>query len=123
MKRPGAGPLLAGFMTVAGLAHFVAPRAYEGLIPSMLGSPAAWVYGSGVAELACAAGLAVPRTRRRTAWATAALFVLVFPGNVTMALGSGGHSAAYQSLAWARLPLQVPLVWWAVRAARAEPAV
>ena len=48
----------------------------------------------------------------------AALLVGVFPGNVTMAMLSGQRSDWYQAAAWARLPLQIPLVWWAVSVAR-----
>ena len=121
MRRPGAAQLLAGFMTVAGAAHFVVPRAYEALIPSVLGSPRAWVYGSGVAELVCAAGLAAPATRRVAGWATAALFVAVFPGNVTMAVDATGRDPLFRAVAYGRLPLQVPLVWWAVAVATGAP--
>lgn len=121
MRHPGPAPLLAGFMSLAGAAHFAVPGAYGSLIPSWLGAPRAWVYASGLAELACAAGLAAPRTRRVAAWATAALFVAVFPGNVTMAVDASGRDAAYRVLAYARLPLQVPLVWWAVAVARSAP--
>jgi uncharacterized membrane protein len=46
------------------------------------------------------------------------LFVVVFHANVTMALDSADRSALYRSLVWARLPLQVPLVIWAVSIAR-----
>ena len=74
--------------------------------------------GSGVAELVCAAGLALPRTRQVAAWATAATFVAVFPGNVTMAVNAHEREAWFQVVAYARLPLQVPLVWWAVAVAR-----
>ncbi len=118
MRRPGSAHLLAGLMAAAGTTHLVSPATYLPLIPSMLGSPRAWVYGSGVAELVCAAGLADPRTRRVAGWATAALFVVVFPGNVTMAVDSGGHSGLYRAVAYGRLPVQVPLVWWAVSVAR-----
>ncbi len=76
------------------------------------------MYASGVAELACAAGLAMPRTRRVAGWATALLFVAVFPGNIQMALDAGDRSAGYRALVYARLPLQVPLVVWAVSVAR-----
>jgi len=120
MKPPGAAHLLAGFMAAAGTAHLLFPRAYEQLIPSGLGSPRPWVYGSGVAELACAAALATTAARRPAAWATAALFVGVFPGNVTMAVQSSDRDRAYRAVTYARLPLQVPLVWWAVAVARAE---
>jgi uncharacterized membrane protein len=49
---------------------------------------------------------------------TAALFVTVFPANITMALDSRGRSAPYQAAAWARLPVQVPLILWALSIAR-----
>jgi uncharacterized membrane protein len=57
--------------------------------------------------------VAVPRTRRVGGWATAALFVVVFPANVQMALDSGDASGWYRTAVWARVPLQVPLVLWA----------
>ena len=44
------------------------------------------------------------------------LFVAVFPANVQMALDA--HGLAGRTLAYARLPLQVPLVLWALRVRR-----
>lgn len=110
---------LAGLLSVTGSLHFLVPEPYARIVPSQLPARQALVYASGLAELACAAGLAVPRTRRLAGWATAVLFVAVFPANVQMALDGAGRSATYQALAWARLPVQVPLVWWAVGIARA----
>lgn len=101
--------------------HLVKPQPYDGLIPRALGAPRPWVYGSGVAEIACAAALLVPRTRRVGALAAAALFVGVFPGNLTMAsraLRSPRASAGTKALTVVRLPLQVPLVTWALAVAR-----
>ena len=102
---------LSGFLLVAGLAHFVVPRPYQRIVPRVLGDPAFWVRWSGVAEIACAALVAHPRTRRTGAIAAAVLFVTVFPANVQMALDTNAV------VAWARLPLQVPLVVWAGRVA------
>ena len=109
---------LAGVLAVAGLAHFIAPEPFEEIVPTPLADHGELlVQVSGVAELACAAGLLVPKTRRAAAAATALLFVLVFPANVQMALdGGGGRVPAWA--AWARLPLQVPLLWWALRIRR-----
>ncbi len=105
--------LLAALLLTTGTLHFVAPSPFESIVPSFLGSPGAWVYASGVAELACAVGLTVPRTRRRAAWLTVALFVVVFPANVTMAVRAlEGHGNV--AIAFARLPLQIPLVGWAL---------
>ncbi|WP_370449935.1 hypothetical protein [Cellulomonas sp. PhB143] len=125
--RSGAGThasalAMAGALTTTGILHLVRPRTFDPLIPEALGPARPWVYGSGVAELACAAAVALPRTRRLGGLASAALFVGVFPGNVTMALKSrpDARSVAMRpAVAWSRLPLQVPLVVWALRVARA----
>lgn len=114
---------LAGLLAVAGAAHFVVPRPYERIVPEVFGDPAFWVRWSGVAEIACAGLVAHPRTRRVGAVIAAGVFIVVFPANVKMALDGG----ALVGLAWARLPLQVPLVLWAYRVAypraRTAPAM
>ncbi|NEA48609.1 hypothetical protein G3I35_20650, partial [Streptomyces sp. SID10815] len=57
--------LLAGLLATAGVAHFVSPRQFDAIVPRVLpGSPRTWTRASGVAELALAAGVALPRTRR-----------------------------------------------------------
>ena len=120
--RPGlrrASPyLLAGLLGTSGVMHFVTPGAFASIVPPQLPAPEALVYLSGAAELACAAGLVLPRTRRMAGWATALLLVGVFPANVQMALDAGDHSQAYRLGTYARLPLQLPLIWWAVSVAR-----
>jgi uncharacterized membrane protein len=106
--------LLAGLLATAGVGHFVTPRTFDATIPSALpGSPRAWTYASGVVELALAAGVALPRTRRAAALATAAFFVGVFPANVQMAVDWRHRPTPVKAAALARLPLQVPLVLWA----------
>jgi len=122
---------LAALLLAAGVTHFVVPRSYQRIVPRLFADPAFWVRWSGVAEMACAALVAHPRTRRPGAVAAIVLFVGVFPGNVQMALDGGipGEPFPLGSswVAWARLPLQVPLVLWAWRVARsasgqAEPS-
>ena len=116
--RSASPYLLAGLLTFTGSTHFVAPTPYARIVPKGLPSPYGLVYASGVVELLCAAGLALPRTRRPAGWATAALFVAVFPANITMALDAGNRSGLYQAVVWTRLPVQLPLIWWAVAVAR-----
>ncbi|MGW2825236.1 DoxX family protein [Streptomyces sp. NPDC001443] len=111
--------LLAGLLATAGTAHFAAPRQFDATVPRALpGSPRTWTYASGVAELALAAGLAVPRTRRVAALATAAFFVGVFPANVKMAVDWRNRPTPQKAAALGRLPLQIPLVLWARSVAR-----
>lgn len=116
-----AARLLALLLLTTGTLHFAAPSGFESIVPGFLGSPAFWVYASGVAELVCAAGLVLPRTQRLTGWACVVLFVVVFPANVTMAVQSL-HGQGSVLIAWLRLPLQVPLVLWALYVARAMRA-
>ena len=110
---------LAGFLAAMGTLHFLAPKPFDSIVPRALpGSPRAWTYLSGAAELAVAAAVAHPRTRRAGALAAAALFVGVFPANVKMAVDWRHASPAKRAIAYGRLPLQVPLVLWARRVAR-----
>ena len=116
--------LLAGLLAGSGVLHFTATDAYARIVPRALPRARAVVQVSGVAELACAAGLVLPRTRRSAGWSTTALLVAVFPANVQMALDAPARRPRYRALAYARLPVQVPLVLWAVSVARgaARPA-
>ena len=108
---------LAGLLTLTGTLHLVVPRRFDPAVPDWLpGNRLAWELGSGVAELGCAVLLAVPRTRRLGGWASAALFVGVFPGNLDMVRTARTPTARAVTLL--RLPLQVPLVHWAWRVGR-----
>ena len=103
-----------------GLLHLVVPKPFARLVPVFLGPARVWVAVSGVAEIASGAALLRPSTRRAGAWAAAATLVGVFPGNVKMALDAGPPDSAWSTALWLRLPLQIPLVVWAVRCAQAS---
>lgn len=122
-RRDGSPYLLAALLGGAGALHFVIPARYASIVPRGLpGAGRGYVYVSGAVELACAAGVADRRTRRAAAWLSAVLFVAVFPANVQMSIDAAGHGAAYRMMALGRLPLQLPLVLWAARVARQQPA-
>jgi len=119
LRVPGWRPL-AALLAAAGVSHFTAPRIYEQIVPPLLGDPRPWVRWSGIAELACAAGLVVPRTRRPAALTSAALFVAVYPANVQQAVDAYRTDASpgVRVATLARLPMQLPLVLWALRVHR-----
>lgn len=124
-RRYAAGPrnalVLAGTLTATGALHLAVPRVFDRIVPPGLGSPRFWTLVSGVAELACAAGLASRGARRGAGLATAALLVGVFPANLRMtqlALRDPSASPAYRVGSVLRLPVQVPLVLWALAVAR-----
>ena len=96
------------------------PEVFEPLMPESLPKHREAILASGVAELACAAGILHPRTRRAAGWASAALLVLVFPGNIKQAAAAQKSSnTTYQRATLARLPVQLPLIRAALKAARA----
>ncbi len=106
--------VLAAFMVLMGVLHFVAGKAFAHTVPSFLPAPLALVYVSGVFELLGGAGLLLPATQRWAAWGLVALYVAVFPANVNMAIkhiGFGPNTP--QWILWARLPLQPVFIAWA----------
>jgi uncharacterized membrane protein len=106
--------LLAVLLGSMGTLHFLVPRPFDRLIPRALpGNARTWTYVSGVGELGTALLISVPRTRRLGGLLAALLFVAVFPGNVKMALDA--KTTPSKVVAIARLPLQWPLVAWALR--------
>ncbi|MEV1291668.1 MauE/DoxX family redox-associated membrane protein [Pseudonocardia sp. NPDC049635] len=110
---------LAGLLGTAAVLHAVRPEPFDSIVPERLpGTPRFWTYASGVAEGAVAVALAHPRTRRIGGYAAAGLFTAVFPANISMALRWRREPPLYRAIAWARLPLQIPLVRWALRVAR-----
>ena len=111
--------LVAAF-TVSGITHLVRPETFEPLMPVWVPAHREIILGSGVAELICAVGLLHPRTRKASGWASAALLVAVFPGNVKMAADAQKtRSTTYKRATLARLPVQLPLIRAALKAARA----
>ncbi len=112
---------LVGLLAGAGVLHFLVPRPYDTIVPRWLpGRARRWTQASGLAELACAVAIAVPRSRRIGAAAAAALLVGVFPANLQMAWDWRGRGPVARLVAFGRLPLQVPLVLWALAVRRSS---
>jgi uncharacterized membrane protein len=117
MRRDAAS--LATLLATMGVLHFAVPKPFDQIVPRGLpGSPRTWTYLSGVAELAVAAAVAHPRTRKAGGLAAAALFAAVFPANVKMAIDWRHTTPARRAIAFGRLPLQAPLIAWAIRVSR-----
>ena len=107
---------LSALLGTAGVMHFVRPEFFDEIVPHRLPfPPRTWTYVSGVAELACAVAVARPTTRKVGALASAAVFVAVFPANIQMAVDWRARPARDRAAAYGRLPLQLPLVLWALR--------
>ena len=119
MALPRSSKLLAAGFAGSGAVHLAKPEVYEPLMPSWVPAHREVILGSGVAELALALGLVLPPTRRVAGWASVALLLAVWPGNLQMALDSNrSSSTAFKVAAWGRMPLQIPMIRAAVAAAR-----
>ena len=112
---------LAALFIASGTLHVIRPSLFLPLVPRAMPSREAIVLVSGVAELVCATGLIT-----RAGWAgpaSAVLLCAVFPGNVTIAVDASRDpksSNALIAVLWARLPLQLPLIWAALQASGSE---
>ena len=85
------------------------------MVPPLLPRPEALVWISGVAKIVGGIGLLLPQWQRHAAWGLLLLLIAVFPANIYMAVAHVRFSGLLgQSWAqWLRLPLQVPLIYWA----------
>jgi uncharacterized membrane protein len=113
---------LAAMLLIAGIAHFIAPNSLDEIVPAFLpGGPRLWTYLSGVAEIAIGLALLAPLTmkigtvsiRLLAAYAALFLFIAVYPANIKMAIDWRDRPMPYPLIAFARLPLQFGLFYWA----------
>lgn len=126
VRTDGAGPgwrtrygpgIVAAAFTVSGAAHLAQPALFTPLVPHVLAGPTALVYTSGVGELICAVGLW--RRDRWAAFAAAALLLIIWPANLQAAItAQQGDDLTAKVVTWIRLPLQVPLIWFALASGR-----
>jgi uncharacterized membrane protein len=106
---------LGGFLMLMGVLHFVAPKPFMRIVPHVLGRERFWVYASGVAELGSGGLLLSRRTSRIGGVAAAATILAVYPADIQMAIDAGPPRSAMAVGTWLRLPLQFPLIAWALR--------
>jgi len=113
---------MAIMLVLTGTGHFLVPGPVDQLIPPFLpGEPRFWTYLSGVAEIVVALMLLAPLGKKIAgksirlwgAYCAFALFVAVFPANINMAIQWSSRDMPEPLLAYARLPLQLGLFYWA----------
>jgi uncharacterized membrane protein len=117
--RRWARRCLAAVYALAGLLHIIAPRPFLSITPDWVPWAEQVVQLTGLAEIAGAVGLFVPRLRRAAGVGLAIYAACVYPANVKHAVDQaivGG-----ETLSWIyhgpRLALQPVIVWWALWAA------
>ena len=121
MKRhPGSA--LGIFLVLTGIGHFIIPKPLDLIVPEFLpGDPRFWTYLSGVAEIAIGAMLIsnsakVVLGKSIRLWGAIfalTLFITVYTANIKMAIDWSSKDMPKPLIAYARLPLQFPLFYWA----------
>jgi uncharacterized membrane protein len=108
-----ARTLLAVLFVVAGVAHLLITPVFVSIMPTYLPAPTLLVQISGIAEILGGLGLLIPATQPVAAWGLILLLFPVLPANLNMALHSSHWPSTPAWLLWARVPLQLPLLYWA----------
>jgi uncharacterized membrane protein len=117
------GLALAAFMGITGATHFTAPTYYRKLVPVWVPAAPAVVVLSGLLDIGVATLLAVPGTRRRGGWATAALIAAYLAAHVETARHARRARGTYKGPVGAAAALLVNLgyIAWALIVARTAP--
>jgi uncharacterized membrane protein len=105
--------LLAIFFIITGSLHFIIPQSYLKVMPPFLPAPLTLVQISGAAEILGGLGLFLPSTRQAAAWGLVALLIAVLPANIYMVIDHTKFASIPLWALWLRLPLQLPLIYWA----------
>jgi uncharacterized membrane protein len=101
---------------LSGSFHLINPGVFQALVPPILGMQNFWIISSGILEIVCAIGLL---TKQK--WApklTAAVLLVIWVGNWWYAIDVTWNLESSWILiigSWLRLPLQIPLIQWALR--------
>ena len=104
------------FYIGAGVNHFWHPKGYIDLIPPYL--PVHYLLNiiSGILEISGSILMMIPYTRKLSVIIIISLLIAFIPVHIYMVQMNGCISSNFciaSWMAWARLPLQVPLIWWA----------
>ena len=111
--------IVAAAFTVSGFIHLFDPEDFTPIVPHFLPCATGLVYASGLAELICAYGLW--RRQRWAGFAAAVLLVVVWPANLQAAVtAQSSGELSNQVISWIRFPMQIPLIWLALRSGRSE---
>jgi len=112
--------LMGALYLAAGALHFLITPRYVAIMPPYLPAPRTLVLLSGAAEIAGGLGILtpIPAVRRAAAWGLIALLVAVMPANIHMVTNHANFPTIPLWAVWLRLPLQLPLIYWAWRNAR-----
>lgn len=114
--RVGSGLLAMG------VAHVVAPAPFVKIIPDRVPAPELWNLVAAAAEGLAGVLLLTsdPKKQRLGGVLATVTFIGVYPANIDMAIKAGPPTNPKAIAAWARLPMQLPMIRSGIRLAKGE---
>ncbi len=105
--------LMAAMYIVAGLMHFIKPRAYTSIMPRYIPAPKSMVFLSGLAEVILGVGCIFVTTRTLSLWGIILMLIAFLPVHIDMLSNEKIKKKVPAWFIWLRLPMQFGLMYWA----------
>ncbi|MFC4222125.1 DoxX family protein [Flagellimonas marina] len=105
--------LMAGMYVVAGLMHFIFPKAYLRIMPRYLPYHKFLVFLSGVAEIVLGIGLCFAETRNLSIYGIILMLIVFLLVHFYMLSGEKASAGIPKWILVLRIPLQFGLMYWA----------
>jgi uncharacterized membrane protein len=107
--------LMATLYLTTGTLHFIHTQTYLAIMPPYIPAHRTLVLLTGAAEIAGGLGILtpIPTLQRTAAWGLVALLIAVMPANIYMVTNHANFPNIPLWAVWLRLPLQLPLIYWA----------
>jgi uncharacterized membrane protein len=104
---------MAVMYIVAGIFHFIKPKAYLRIMPRYIPSHKLLVYLSGIAEIALGVALLFPETKDLAIYGIILMLLIFLLVHFYMLSSKKAGVGISVWILLLRLPLQFVLIWWA----------
>lgn len=105
--------LLSGIFILAGIFHFIKPKAFMRIMPLYIPYHRQLVYVSGLAEIIAGIGLLFILTKSVAAWGIVMMLILFFPVHIHMLVNQKAGLGLPKTILMLRLLLQFGFIYWA----------
>lgn len=105
--------VMAIMYLIAGVMHFVKPKAYLRIMPRYLSHHNELVYLSGLFEIILAIGLCIPATKNVSIYSLILMLVVFLSVHFYMLSGEKASAGIPRWVLILRIPLQFGLMYWA----------
>ncbi len=105
--------ILSFIFIVAGVFHWIRPKAFMRIMPLYLPYRKALVYLSGVFEILAGVGVLFTQTKTIATWAILIMLILFFPVHIHMLINKKAGLNLPKSILVLRLLLQFGIIYWA----------